>query len=141
MSIEEVRRVTCDICGHQAEFSMEGNIRMRHRVPVANEYGTAEDRTLDLCHRCYKNAVVIKEKVIREPTGRTLPPDFYEQEMVVVDKKYEWLTNENVEHLLRSFAATLLDRTSYYDTEETEETIREFLPEFNSVVNDDTRRD
>ena len=37
---------------------------------------------------------------------------------------------DEVERLLREYTQVLLDRTSYYYTEQTEETIREFLPEF-----------
>jgi len=42
-----------------------------------------------------------------------------------------------LEGLLRDFAAALLGRTSYYDTDETDVTIAEFMPEFLTTLKPD----
>ena len=47
----------------------------------------------------------------------------------------------SLDDVLREYTEVLLDRTSYYDTYETEETIREYLPLLKLALTNDTEFD
>lgn len=88
MSYEMIKRVTCDICG--TEWDTDEDDRFTYGVLVATEGLRHRTLALDLCPKCLDKATVIGEQVLTEPTGHTLPPDFYEPEMRVVGKRYSW---------------------------------------------------
>jgi len=90
MSTKLVKLVTCDICG--TEWQTDKEDTCSRGVLVALEGGNRTTMYLDLCRDCLDKATVISEVVVREPTGHTLPPDFYEPEMREVGRGYAWRT-------------------------------------------------
>ena len=93
MSVKIMKRVTCDVCGKEWETSEDLNFN--YGVLIEDEHGRHVTRALDLCVVCRDRATVLSEVVTTEPTGHTLPPDFYEPEMKVVGVGYEWTGDDS----------------------------------------------